>query len=91
MIPFVITLLSLGYDTRDFDVNIIRALQTQLPKEVLNQISFRIVGQAKPWHLSAHKIMQGINFVHDKKGADLALTCFRYFLDNIAAWDNTPL
>jgi hypothetical protein len=35
--------------------------------------------------------MQGINYVHDKKGADLALTCFRYFLDNIPAWDNTPL
>jgi hypothetical protein len=80
-----------GYDTRDFDVNIIRALQSQLPKETLDQINFRLVGQAKPWHLTAHKIMQGITYVHDKKGPAEALKCFRFFLDNIPAWDNNIL
>jgi hypothetical protein len=35
--------------------------------------------------------MQGIDLVHDQKGADIALKCFRFFLDNIPAWDNTIL
>lgn len=50
-----------------------------------------MVGQAKPWHLTAHKIMQGITYVHDKKGPAEALKCFRFFLDNIPAWDNNIL
>jgi hypothetical protein len=50
-----------------------------------------MVGLAKPWHLTAHKIMQGINLINDLKGPDTALKCFRYFLDNIPAWDNTIL
>lgn len=91
MIQYVNIFIYIGFDTRDFDVKIIRALQQQLPKEVLNQISFRIVGEAKPWHLTAHKIIQGINLVLDQKGAEQALQCFRYFLDNIVAWDNTIL
>lgn len=48
-----------------------------------------MVGQAKPWHLTAHKIIQGINYVHDQKGSAEALKCFRFFLDNIPSWDNT--
>lgn len=81
----------LGFDTRDFDVKIVRALQAQLPKEVINQISWRIVGQAKPWHLTAHKIIQAINLVRDQKGNEQALSVFRYFLDHISSWDNTFL
>lgn len=91
MIQFVSINLFSGFDTRDFDVNVIRALQSQLSKETLDQISFRMVGQAKPWHLTAHKIMQGINYVHDTKGPAEAIKSFRYFLDNIVAWDNTAL
>lgn len=33
--------------------------------------------------------MQGIRIVHDQKGDAVALNCFRFFLDNIPAWDNT--
>lgn len=50
-----------------------------------------MIGQAKPWHLTAHKIIQGITLVHDQKGASEALKCFRYFLDNIPSWDNTAV
>lgn len=50
-----------------------------------------MVGEAKPWHLTAHKIIQGITLVHDLKGPDQALKCFRYFLDNIPTWDNTAV
>lgn len=35
--------------------------------------------------------MQGINYVRNQKGNEDALKSFRYFLDNIPAWDNTIL
>lgn len=84
-------LSDLGYDTKAFEDNVVRPLQAQLPKEILNQISWRIIGQAKPWHLTAHKIIQAVNLVRDTKGHEQALTVFRYFVDNIPEWDNTAL
>lgn len=81
----------LGYDTRDFDVQVTRRLEKELDSSIGNQIYWQMVGQAKPWHITAFKILQGVRFVQDQKGAEAAVACFRFFLDNIATWDNTRI
>lgn len=68
-----------------------RRLEKELDPKVLSKISWRMVGQAKPWHTTALKILQGIRHVRDNKNAETAVACFRYFLDNIADWDNTRI
>ena len=83
--------IHIGYDTRDFDVQVLRKLETDLDPSVLSQVKWQIVGQAKPWHTTALKVLQGIRYVQDKKDAKTALSCFRFFLDNIPNWDNTRL
>ena len=50
-----------------------------------------MVGQAKPWHITALKILQGIRYVQDHKSSEAAVACFRYFLDNIGTWDNSRI
>ena len=72
-------------------MSVVRRLEKELDSAVGKQIYWQMVGQAKPWHITAFKILQGVRYVQDHKSAEAAVKCFRFFLDNIPTWDNTRI
>ena len=59
-------------------MNVTRRLEKELDAAVGGQIYWQVVGQAKPWHITALKILQGIRYVQDLECPTAALSCFRY-------------
>lgn len=87
MIQCVSLLHYLGDDTRDFDNNVFLPLLSSLDSATLEKIHFSIVPFPLPYHITAHKVVQGLLYVQDQKGDQAALESLRYFLNNINLWD----